>query len=120
MPQQTARARVRFPEALLTIGRVVYIMRVTDVKIRRVERDGESRMRALVSVTFNDVFVIHDVRVIRGNNGLFVAMPSKRTRYGEFKDVAHPICPSFRALLEKEVLSVYSRHVDEEVNLRAV
>ena len=64
-------------------------MVITDVRIRKINNDG--RMRAIVSVTLNDEFVIHDVRVIEGNNGLFVAMPSKRTPSGEFKDIAHPI-----------------------------
>ncbi len=69
-------------------------MVITDVRIRKINNDG--RMRAIVSVTLNDEFVIHDVRVIEGNNGLFVAMPSKRTPSGEFKDIAHPITSAAR------------------------
>ena len=64
-------------------------MEVTDVRLRKVETNG--RMMAIASVTFNDEFVVHDIRVIDGNEGLFVAMPSKRTPDGEFRDVAHPI-----------------------------
>src|SRR5690606_10078163 len=63
-------------------------MEVTDVRLRRVSTDG--RMRAIASITFDNEFVVHDVRVIEGNNGLFVAMPSKRTPDGEFRDIAHP------------------------------
>ena len=64
-------------------------MEVTDVRLRRVNTDG--RMRAIASITFDNEFVVHDIRVIEGNNGLFVAMPSKRTPDGEFRDIAHPI-----------------------------
>ena len=64
-------------------------MEVTDVRLGRVETDG--RMRAIASITIDDEFVVHDIRVIDGNEGLFVAMPSKRTPDGEFRDVAHPI-----------------------------
>ena len=64
-------------------------MQVTDVRLRRVNTDG--RMRAIASITLDDEFVVHDIRVIDGNNGLFVAMPSKRTPDGEFRDIAHPI-----------------------------
>ena len=64
-------------------------MEVTDVRLRKVETDG--RMRAIASITIDKEFVVHDIRVIDGNEGLFVAMPSKRTPEGEFRDVAHPI-----------------------------
>ena len=64
-------------------------MEVTDVRLRRVQTDG--RMRAIASITLDDEFVVHDIRVIDGNTGLFVAMPSKRTPDGEFRDIAHPI-----------------------------
>ena len=64
-------------------------MEVTDVRLRRVNTDG--RMRAIASITLDNEFVVHDIRVIDGNNGLFVAMPSKRTPDGEFRDIAHPI-----------------------------
>ena len=64
-------------------------MEVTDVRLRRVDTEG--RMRAIASITFEEAFVVHDIRVIDGNDGLFVAMPSKRTPDGEFRDVAHPI-----------------------------
>ncbi len=64
-------------------------MEVTDVRLRRVQTDG--RMRAIASITLDNEFVVHDIRVIDGNTGLFVAMPSKRTPDGEFRDIAHPI-----------------------------
>lgn len=84
-------------------------MVITDVRIRKINNDG--RMRAIVSVTLNDEFVIHDVRVIEGNNGLFVAMPSKRTPSGEFKDIAHPITSAAREKIEKVVIDAYHQEV---------
>ena len=64
-------------------------MQITDVRIRKIATDG--KMKAIVSVTFDDQFVIHDIKVIEGQNGLFIAMPSRKTPDGEFKDIAHPI-----------------------------
>lgn len=87
-------------------------MEVTDVRLRRVNTDG--RMRAIASITFNDEFVVHDIRVIDGNNGLFVAMPSKRTPDGEFRDIAHPINSATRAKIQDAVLAEYHRVGEEE------
>lgn len=83
----------------------VRILKVTDVRIRRFNDEG--KMRAIVSVTLNDQFVVHDVRVIEGNNGFFVAMPSKRTPNGEFKDIAHPINTAARQEIQEAILDVY-------------
>ena len=74
-------------------------MEVTDVRLRRVNTDG--RMRAIASITLDNEFVVHDIRVIDGNNGLFVAMPSKRTPDGEFRDIAHPINSGTRGKFKK-------------------
>ena len=71
-------------------------------------------MRAIVSVTLNDQFVVHDIRVIEGNSGLFVAMPSKRTPNGEFKDIAHPINSGTRQEIQQAILDVYNREMDKE------
>ncbi len=84
-------------------------MKITDVRIRRLTYEG--KMRAIVSVTFNDQFVIHDLRVIEGSNGLFVAMPSKRTPSGQFRDIAHPIKTEMRAYVEEAVLDYYEREI---------
>ena len=80
-------------------------MEVTDVRIRRVQTDG--RMRAIASITLDDEFVVHDIRVIDGNTGLFVAMPSKRTQDGEFRDIAHPINSGTRNKIQEIVLAAY-------------
>lgn len=85
-------------------------MEVTDVRLRKVETDG--RMRAIASITLDGEFVVHDIRVIEGNDGLFFAMPSKRTPEGEFRDVAHPINTSARMKVQDAVLSAY--HMVEE------
>ncbi|PAV28561.1 septation protein spoVG [Virgibacillus profundi] len=88
-------------------------MEVTDVRLRRVNTEG--RMRAIASITFDQEFVVHDIRVIDGNNGLFVAMPSKRTPDGEFRDIAHPINSGTRAKIQDAVLEEYRRVGEAEV-----
>ncbi|MFB4161976.1 septation regulator SpoVG [Geomicrobium sp. JSM 1781026] len=87
-------------------------MEVTDVRLRRVSTAG--RMRAIASITFDQEFVVHDIRVIDGNNGLFVAMPSKRTPDGEFRDIAHPISSRTREKIQTAVLDEYERQGDLE------
>jgi len=73
--------------------------------VRKVLNDG--KMKAIVSVTFDDSFVIHDVKVVEGQNGLFVAMPSRKTPDGEFRDIAHPITSSAREVVQSAVLEAY-------------
>lgn len=80
-------------------------MKVTDVRLRKIQTDG--RMKALVSITLDEAFVIHDLRVIEGNSGLFVAMPSKRTPDGEFRDIAHPINSDMRQEIQDAAMKVY-------------
>lgn len=86
-------------------------MKITDVRLRKVNNQ-DTRMKALVSITFEDAFVIHDLRVIEGNNGLFVAMPSKRTPDGEFRDIAHPIHSDMRQHVQEEIMRVYEETED--------
>lgn len=88
-------------------------MEVTDVRLRRVQTEG--RMRAIASITLDDEFVIHDIRVIDGNGGLFVAMPSKRTPDGEFRDIAHPINSDTRSKLQQAVLTAYEQSENDPV-----
>ncbi len=87
-------------------------MIVTDVRIRRLTQEG--RMRAIVSVTLNESFVVHDVRVIEGNNGLFVAMPSKRNPNGDFRDIAHPIKVETRGEIQRAVFDAYMAALQKE------
>lgn len=87
-------------------------MEVTDVRLRRVNTEG--RMRAIASITIDEEFVVHDIRVIDGNNGLFVAMPSKRTPDGEFRDIAHPISSETREKIQTAVLGEYHRQGEKE------
>lgn len=82
-------------------------MEVTDVRIRRVAEEG--KMKAVVSITFDDEFVVHDIRIIEGQNGLFVAMPSRRTPDGQFKDIAHPINSQTRAKIQETILQHYNQ-----------
>jgi stage V sporulation protein G len=87
-------------------------LEITDVRLRKVNREG--RMRAIASITIDSEFVVHDIRVIDGNNGMFVAMPSKRTPDGDFRDIAHPISPLSREKIEAAVLAEYRKADDPE------
>ncbi|MHB1612332.1 MAG: septation regulator SpoVG [Sulfobacillus sp.] len=80
-------------------------MEITDVRLRRMTTDG--KMKAVASVTLDGEFVIHDVKVVEGLKGLFVAMPSRKTPDGEFRDVAHPITQKARERIQKAVLEVF-------------
>jgi stage V sporulation protein G len=80
-------------------------MEITDIRIRKVTSEG--KLKAYVTVTFDDCFVVHNVKIIEGKSGVFIAMPSRKTRAGEYKDVAHPIHPEFRSSLQKKILDVY-------------
>ena len=88
-------------------------MKITDVRIRRV--DGQSRLRAVVSITIDDAFAVHELRIIEGKEGLFLAMPSKEVGEGKFKDIAHPINAETRELVEKTVLEKYAEVLKEEL-----
>ena len=81
-------------------------MQITDVRLKKVE--NQSRLKAVVSVTFDNAFVVHELRVIEGTNGLFVTMPSRETKNGVYKDIAHPINASTREEIEKAVLEKFN------------
>ncbi|HBT18910.1 MAG TPA: septation protein SpoVG [Clostridiaceae bacterium] len=87
-------------------------MNITDVRIRKIAAEG--KMKAIVSVTFDNEFVVHDIKVIEGQNGLFIAMPSRKTPDGEFKDIAHPINTQTRETLQNSILSEYEKVRQEE------
>lgn len=87
-------------------------MEVTELRIRKVTAEG--KLRAYVTVTFDNCFVVHNVKIIEGKTGLFIAMPSRKTANGEYKDVAHPISPEFRTALQDKILAEYNAgHVEE-------
>ncbi len=83
-------------------------MEITSVTIRKVEKE-DSRMRGIASVLLDDCFAIHDIRIIEVDNGLFVAMPSRKTSVGEYRDIAHPINPETRKMFEDKVLEAYNK-----------
>ena len=86
-------------------------MQITELRIRKVEEEG--KLRAYVTVTFDNCFVVHNVKIIEGKSGLFIAMPSRKTANGEYKDVAHPISPEFRTGLQNKILDEYNAgHVE--------
>lgn len=80
-------------------------MDITDVRVRKVGKEG--KMKAVVSVTFDNEFVVHDIKVIQGDKGLFIAMPSRKTMDGEFRDIAHPITSAAREKLQTSILLKY-------------
>lgn len=80
-------------------------MEITDIRIRKVLTEG--KLKAYVTVTFDECFVVHNVKIIEGKSGVFIAMPSRRTKTGEYKDIAHPICPDFRTKLQEKILAAY-------------
>ena len=80
-------------------------MTISDVQIRKTIAEG--KLKAYATVTFDDCFVLHNVKLIEGEKGIFVAMPSRRTKTGAYKDIAHPITPEFRSALEEKILSAY-------------
>ena len=88
-------------------------MNITDVRIRKISAEG--KMKAIVSVTFENQFVVHDIKVIEGQNGLFIAMPSRKTPDGEFKDIAHPINTETREQIQKAILDEYEKVKNLEV-----
>jgi stage V sporulation protein G len=87
-------------------------MQITDVRIRKIVAEG--KMKAIVSITIDNEFVVHDIKVIEGQNGLFIAMPSRKTPDGEFKDIAHPINTDTRDRIQSLILTAYDEAKIEE------
>ncbi len=81
-------------------------MKITSVNVRKIEKEG-SRMKGIASVLLDDSFAVHDIRIIEGEKGLFIAMPSKKTPAGDYRDIAHPINPEVRSMFEEEILKAY-------------
>ncbi|MBQ0166668.1 MAG: septation regulator SpoVG [Treponema sp.] len=87
-------------------------MQITEIRIRKVEAEG--KLKAYVTLTFDNCFVVHNVKIIEGKTGLFIAMPSRKTSSGDYKDVAHPISPEFRTELQDKILAEYEAGHFEE------
>ena len=98
----------------IKLWKAVHKMQITDVRLRKV--NSENRMKAVASVTFDNEFVVHDIKVIESQNGLFIAMPSRKIpNSGEFKDIAHPINPETREKIQKAILEAYEAPETESV-----
>ena len=87
-------------------------MEITDVRVRKVTKEG--KMKAVVSITIDDEFVVHDIKVIEGEKGLFIAMPSKKAMDGEYRDIAHPINSGTRDRIQSTILEKYKQALEEE------
>ena len=87
-------------------------MQITDVRIRKVEKEG--KMKAVVSITIDEEFVVHDIKIIEGEKGLCIAMPSRKAADGEYRDIAHPINSNTRDRIQKLILEKYQETMDAE------
>lgn len=87
-------------------------MTITDVWVRKITKEG--KLKAIVSITLDNEFVVHDIKVIEGEKGLFIAMPSKKSADGEFRDIAHPINSSTRENIQSIILERYQQALEEE------
>lgn len=87
-------------------------MQITDVRVRKVAKEG--KLKAVVSITIDEEFVVHDIKVIEGEKGLFIAMPSKKALDGEYRDIAHPINSRTRERIQSTILARYQQALEEE------
>jgi len=88
-------------------------MEITSVNVRKIEKEG-SRMKGIASVLLDNSFAVHDIRIIEGDNGLFIAMPSRKTSTGGYRDIAHPINPEVRSMFEDAILEAYDKAPEDE------
>lgn len=88
------------------------IMEITDIRIRKIIPQG--RLRGIISITLDDLFAVHDIKVVQGDDRLFVAMPSRRDDNGVYRDIVHPITPAARNEIEGEILSAYKREIERQ------
>ena len=93
-------------------------MKITDVRVRKVAKEG--KLKAVVSITLDDEFVVHDIKVIEGEKGLFIAMPSKKAVDGEYRDIVHPINSSTREKIQSTILVKYEELLQEEPEAIAI
>lgn len=88
-------------------------MQITDIRVRKINAEG--KLRGVVSVTFDNVFAVHDIKIIDGEKGLFMAMPSRKSSDGEYRDIAHPINTEFRTYMQETILAAYNKEVNKEM-----
>ena len=93
-------------------------MEITDVRIRKVSEEG--KMKAIVSITFDEEFVVHDIKIIEGQNGLFIAMPSRKMSEGDFRDIAHPILSETRNKIKDAIFTEYEKTLQEQATEESV
>lgn len=86
-------------------------MQITDIRIRKIEKEG--KMKAVASITIDDAFVVHDIKIIEGEKGMFIAMPSRKASDGEYKDIAHPIKSETREMMQNMILEKYEKEIEE-------
>ena len=89
-------------------------MQITDVRVRKVAKEG--KLKAVVSITMDDEFVVHDIKVIEGEKGLFIAMPSKKATDGEYRDIAHPITSATRERISNLILEKYQEEIEKDLD----
>ncbi len=82
-------------------------MNITDVRIRKIDQEG--KLRGVASITIEDVFVVHDIKIIQGDHGLFIAMPSRKTAEGDYRDIAHPITSATREQIQTAIIDAYEK-----------
>lgn len=82
-------------------------MQITDVRVRKISSENSNKMKAIASITIDDVFVVHDIKILEGEKGMFIAMPSRKSSDGEFRDIAHPINTETREMLQELILKRY-------------
>ncbi len=87
-------------------------MTITDVRVRKISNEG--KMKAVASITLDEEFVVHDIKIIEGEKGLFIAMPSRKTAENEFRDIAHPIKPDTREYIQTTILKAYEEYIGKE------
>ena len=83
-------------------------MQITDVRVRKISSENSNKMKAIASITIDGVFVVHDIKILEGEKGMFIAMPSRKTSDGEFRDIAHPINTETREMLQEMILNKYN------------
>lgn len=83
-------------------------MQITDVRVRKISGENSNKMKAIASITIDGVFVVHDIKILEGEKGMFIAMPSRKSSDGEFRDIAHPINTETREMLQEMILNKYN------------